>query len=222
MAEELIIRVKIDGYSSGGQGSTKGAGTTASGQSPLVGLAASPKSQSFGLKAERQMARSELKYVSSEDITGAIGDIKSLQKTKEGIFSDRYTIDMLDPDTGGVLTTANIRDYTKLRKGGMQLGKAAAWKAVSTAINITQHRSGDASYNAQLNNTVKLVGYGTSLAMAGPAAPFVALGIAGNEAFNAISQISNWKFDRRQEGNQIQNIKTIAGNVSYGRNRGSI
>ena len=60
------------------------------------------------------------------------------------------------------------------------------------------------------------------LAMSGPAAPFVAAGIAVNEIANGIVGGINYRFDRALEGDQIRNMKVIAGDMSYGRRRGAL
>lgn len=60
------------------------------------------------------------------------------------------------------------------------------------------------------------------IAMSGPAAPFVAAGIAVNEIANGIVEGINYRFDRALEGNQIRNMKIVAGDVSYGRRRGAL
>lgn len=114
--------------------------------------------------------------------------------------------------------TGYLNQYSKQIKAA---GAALAWKTADSMVSVAQHRSGDSHANAQLNNAMKLAGYGTALAMSGPAAPLVAAGIAVNEIANALVQSSNYRFDRRQESNQIRNIQTIAGDVSYGRNRGA-
>lgn len=58
--------------------------------------------------------------------------------------------------------------------------------------------------------------------MSGPFAPIVAAGIAVNETVNYAVNAINFNYDRNLEGRQITNIKLLAGDVSYGRNRGGV
>lgn len=69
---------------------------------------------------------------------------------------------------------------------------------------------------------MKLVGYGAALAMSGAAAPLVAVGIIGNEIINVISDSAQYNYNLKLERQQITNMKAVAGNISYGRDRGGI
>lgn len=69
---------------------------------------------------------------------------------------------------------------------------------------------------------MKIAGYGAALAMSGPAAPLVAAGIIGNEVINAISAGAQYNYNLKLERQQITNMKAVAGNMSYGRNKGGI
>lgn len=100
------------------------------------------------------------------------------------------------------------------------LGSATAAKIVYSAVQYAQHTSGDSYYNQQLSNAMRLGGYGLLLVNSGPAAPFVAVGILANESVDAILGVAKYDFDRKIEAYEITNNKMIAGNASYGRNRG--
>lgn len=106
------------------------------------------------------------------------------------------------------------------RKRYSALLAATAYKTIQSAVAITQHQSGDAYQNQQINNGLKFAGYASALAFSGPVAPFVAAGIAINETVNAFTGIVNYNFDRKLDRQEITNSLVLAGNASYGRNRG--
>lgn len=149
-------------------------------------------------------------------------DINGAQLKRKGLFRDTYNVKGLSENADG-----SIQDISEdLSVGSENLkyvkaaGVAFAWKAVSATSQLYQHRSGDSYANAQLNNGIKLGGYAAAIAMSGPAAPVVAAGIAVNEIISGIVGNANYRFDRALEGDQIRNMKVIAGDISYGRRRG--
>jgi len=223
MAEELIIRVKVDGYSpqkEAGRGTTGGGG---GGTSPILGLLtgmSQNKQQMLASKAEKIMKEAESKYVPPIELTGAKAGAIRLKSSGFGV--DRYDVEMLDPDEDykSVLTDIQVSDYSRLVQRAKQGGIALAWRGASAVSQVAQHKNGDAYANAQMNNAMKLASYGSAIAMSGPAAPFVASAIAINEVVTGFTARANYNYDRTLETQQIQSMKALAGDVSYGRRRG--
>lgn len=152
----------------------------------------------------------------------------------ETMQSNQYGV--LDEDTGqykydkeqatGVpwrypIGNAAIVDHAiKNQKRYGALAAAAAYKTIQSSVAVIQHQSGDAYQNQQINNGIKLAGYVGAIAFSGPLAGFVAAGIAVNEIANIVTGSMNYEFDRRLERQEITNTLALAGNASYGRNRG--
>lgn len=231
--EEFIIRVKIDGM-----GGTSGTGGQGDNSLTAVGIARAAVSP---LPTKSDISGTKLSW--EERITKNVAKENYLQIKNLGIIPGSYggarEISAIDKITGQSSILAQQTLFGKIGGAGMlqqidekvspyiqtygpALAKAAAYKAIAASINITQHRSGDTYYNQQLSNATRMSSYGAVLAMSGPAAPAVLVGIVANELVDLAVQSSNYKYDRRLEGHQIQNTKMLAGNVSYGRNRGAI
>lgn len=239
--EELIIRVKIDGMGGGGNSNQNRSAT----RNENGALAAGAIGAALGgiregnlgplqNRLSKQISRAEQAALGTKfnPMYSTVGELKNLQLQSKGVFQSTYSMEywesgVADPGILGDMQFKSFRgsqaeDFLAKNQGRIKAGASAmAWKIANSAVAIQQHRSGDSYANAQLSNAMKFAGYGTALAMSGPMAPFVAAGIAVNEAFNAVTQVSNYRFDRRQDSNKIQNIQTIAGDVSYGRNRGA-
>ena len=118
---------------------------------------------------------------------------------------------------GDSLATEHIKANAKRYNA---LAVSTAYKALQSSVNITQHQSGDAYFNKQINNGLKLAGYASMIAVSGPLAGFVTAGIAINEVGEAVTGLINYNFDRKLERQEITNSLALAGNASYGRNRG--
>lgn len=222
MAEQLIIRVKVDGMGEGkGGGNLNSAAVGALGAQTLKTPLDKLKADSFKAKGNtfaysdrttRKIAQeNSLDYKNLGLAKGSYGGFRNIELSEDGV-SDTLTQETAWGAIGGAKFAE--QNLAKVQK----VGTAAAWKTVSSAASIYQHRSNNSYANAKLNNSIKLAGYGAAVAVAGPAAiPF----IVGNELANAIVSVSNYNWDRRTEQKQINNIKTIAGNINYGRNRGA-
>jgi hypothetical protein len=118
------------------------------------------------------------------------------------------------------ITTQPILAEPAIQARLKSLGSAAAAKVVYSAVQYAQHTSGNSYYNQQISNAMRLGGYALLLANSGPAAPFVAAGIVVNEGVQAILDVAKFEFDRKMEKYEITNNQILAGNASYGRNRG--
>ena len=116
-------------------------------------------------------------------------------------------------------------DYVVENQKAMLLGGLAlSQKVLRSYVSHKQHRSGDTYYNQQLNNSLKLAGYGTAIGLGfmkgGPAgAALVAGGIAINEAISFRTESANFDYDRMMDKQYVHNIKQVAGDISYGRRR---
>ena len=233
--EELIIRVKIDGMGGGtGRDSQQGRSAIRNENGALAAgaIGAALQGKKEYKKPMGKAEKASFSYLRKLGYDIQQDDIYStdILQQKQKIFSMEsevrtHLIGVRLPIDQTVNTFAGSSAHQYLVESQRRfkaLGSAIAYKTVSSAVAVHQHKSGDSYANAQLNNMVKLAGYGTMLAISGPAAPFVAAGIAVNEIANGIVEGINYRFDRALEGNQIRNMKIIAGDVSYGRRRGAL
>lgn len=106
----------------------------------------------------------------------------------------------------------------KIIKG---MGVAAAWKGVNTMVQLQNYTSGDQVANQQRAMAMRMASYGTMLALAGPKAPLVAVGIAINEGINAGTDLYKYNFDRRMERSALLNAEMVVGDITYGRRGGA-
>ena len=233
MAEQLIIHVKIDGFSpqrETGKGGGSATTTTAAVAAGAIGASLQGKNQYKKplVKAEKAGVSQlrKMGYDIERDDVYATDILKQKQKmfsmeseVRTHLIGARPPLDVTVNTFAGSSTHQYLAENQRKIKAA---GSALVWKAADSAVNVAQHRSGDSYANAQLNNAMKIVGYGAALAMSGPAAPFVAAGIAVNEIANGIVGGINYRFDRALEGDQIRNMKVIAGDMSYGRRRGAL
>jgi len=239
MAEELIIRVKVDGVGGGqGQGSNIEAGGAALGIG--VGLSRGYKPPDLHRTRVSEVALGELGQYKGkeywtksqiEELTAVGGSRLSPTKRLGRLGTARFNIDADASsvyETGWVETTFGeitrtaydyIKENQKKFKG---LGVVAAYKTAYSTVAVVQHQSRDSYYNDQISLNMRAASYGAALAFSGPAAPFVAAGIAANEVANGITEALNYNFDRRIDRSRIVNIKSLASDISYGRSRGGI
>ena len=240
MAEQLIIHVKVDGFSP--QKETGKSGGSAAAAAGAIGAASlfrnegphqgslSPRNKGGNdyaarYKGESWMSRADYAAAGLEDsgYGGYGGKLTSFGTRRMVGGSGIVSGGLQEQETLFGLGARKTGDfYAENQMKVKAAGSALAWKAADSAVKVAQHRSGDSYANAQLNNAMKIVGYGTAIAMSGPAAPFVAAGIAVNEIVNGVVGGINYRFDRALEGDQIRNMKVIAGDMSYGRRRGAL
>ena len=229
MAEQLIIHVKIDGFSPQKETGKGGGSVTTAATAGAIGASLQGKNEyknpmGKAEKASHSYLRKSGYDIGRDDIYST--DIKQRQKmfsmeseVRTHLIGSKAPLDVTVNTFAGSSTHQYlVENQSKIKAAG----SALVWKAADSAVNVAKHRSGDSYANAQLNNAMKVVGYGTAIAMSGPAAPFVAAGIAVNEIANGIVGGINYRFDRALEGDQIRNMKVIAGDMSYGRRRGAL
>ena len=114
MAEELIIRVKIDGFSPQKE-TGKGGSSTTMAAAGLVGASLSgSRALELGKKASNLVARAESEYVAPANITGAQADLSSIREIKKGRYRSTYSVGMLDPEA--------LRDGYKSYFGEAEVG----------------------------------------------------------------------------------------------------
>lgn len=235
MAEELIIRVKIDGQ----EGAETGEG----------GRRGRPGNEALGAGAAAIIARNIGKSGGRERVKDyLLGDLEPY-KEREAYSKERFEnvkkfgleTKPAGLDRFGTRRLQNIISdtpywnknqlYTETafgehidvnRKRYKALGAAVALKTAHSAVSVANHRSGDISKVESRNRTVKFAGYGAAIAMSGPAAGFVAAGLAVNEIVNTVSHRMNYKYDRALEGSKIRNVAASAGDLAYGRRRGGM
>lgn len=233
MAEELIIHVKIDGFSPQKEIGKGGGSSTSSAMlgAGVVGAALQGKNEYTVPAGKAEKATfSYLKKmgydVQQDDIysTSILSQRQKMFSMESKVRTHLIGADRIPEDqTVNTFAGSSTHQYLVENQRKIKAGASAmAWKTVNSAVQVQQHKSGDSYANAQLSNVMKLAGYGTALAMSGPAAPFVAAGIAVNEIANGIVEGINYRFDRALEGNQIRNMKIVAGDLSYGRRRGAL
>ena len=225
--QRFVIDINING--AGGQGTGKGQseagylpiGDFSKGQFNLTNKAETITQQGINKKLGRNSLQ-------------AVGDPSMLKNISQGFFKSQYNagVHIFDQETN----QSNIKDinfssfkgsqldvhFTENKARYQALGAMVIRQTASALIDYRQHTSGDAYANAQLNNQMKLISYGAMIAGSGPLAGFVAAGLFVNEGISAISQGAKYDYDRSLERQQITNVKALAGNVSYGRNRGSV
>ena len=243
MAEQLVIRVIIDGMS-GSEGSSKEGSINKGIGAGVAGVGVLAASTSYQKKSQENFANSlEVGSPKFNEWAQKRGfEMGSSSSTKvmfpeyskvesRGMLSTNYSVPILAETmhnkTNLINTpmrqwgTGTINEHFNANSARYKaLGAGTAYKVVNSAINIHQHKSGNSYANAQINNTMKFASYGVALAMSGPLAPAVAAGIAINEIGNAVTSSINYSYDRKQDRNKAKNIAIVAGNMSYGRNRG--
>lgn len=237
MAEQLVIRVKIDGMS-GSEGSNKGRAGVGDGAGAIgLGAVANVLGKNQGPYPDTLKPRGKTSgndYASIYKNEGWFDRKKYEEAGLEGSGYGEYGGKLAAFGTRRLVSDINQEQETAfgygLRKTGdhfnansaryKALGAGTAYKVVNSAINIHQHKSGNSYANAQINNTMKFASYGVALAMSGPLAPAVAAGIVINEIGNGVTSSINYSYDRKQDRNKAKNIAIVAGNMSYGRNRG--
>lgn len=121
---------------------------------------------------------------------------------------------------GGKAADFLLANQQAITAGSVSLG----FKLANSIVSHKQHRSGDSYYNDQLNNSMKFAGYATALGYGaikgGPlGAGLVATGIAINETINLVTENANFNYDRMMDTLYVHNVKQVAGDISYGRNR---
>lgn len=239
MAEELIIRVKIDGQEGTGEGGRReGVRDEALGAGAAALIARNIRKENFEpleKKLKSQISRAEQDALERPfNPSGPMaGELKNLTLQSKGVFRSDYSMEYWETgvENPGLLGDmqfksfrgSHVEDYlAKNQRRIKALGAATALKTAHSAISVANHRSGDVSKVESRNRTVKFMGYGAALAVSGPAAGFVAAGIAVNEVVNTISHRMNYKYDRALEGSKIRNIAASAGDLAYGRRRGGM
>ena len=225
MAERFVIDINING------GDGKGEGTGSIGATTIGGAAILKGSLREGqLKPETESGK-QMGFASAYKSDGWRNkkewyregiDIKGFGEFG-GKLNEEWT-----RRTVGIGSTAENGDWeqeTLLGAMGVSkaqlkgLGMAAAWKVAQTSIELKNYKSGNAYENAQRSNNMKVASYGAVLLATG-FNPIVITGIVGNELVGAYSENEKYKYDRKLERIEITNITQIAGNISYGRNRG--
>lgn len=225
--QRFIIDINING--AGGQGTGKGQGEA--GYFPIGDYS----KRQFNLtdKAERITQQAINKKYGPNSLQ-AVGDPSMFKVTSQGFFKLHYNagVNIVDPETN----QSNLRyvgfssfegskldvHFTENKARYQALGAMVARQTAAALIDYRQHTSGDAYVNAQLDNQMKLISYGAMIAGSGPLAGFVAAGLFVNEGISGISQAATYNYDRKLERQQITNMQIVAGNTSYGRNRGSL
>lgn len=225
--QRFVIDINING--AGGQGTGRGQGEV--GYFPIGDY--SKRQFNLANKAETIAQRGINKQLGPNSLY-ALGDPSMLERTSQGFFKSQYHagVHFYDPETN----QSNIKDinfssfkgsqldvhFTENKARYQALGAMVTRQTAAALIDHRQHTSGDAYMNAQLDNQMKLISYGALIAGSGPLAGFVAAGLAINEAISGISQVAKYNYDRKLERQQISNIQVVAGDISYGRNRGSL
>lgn len=230
MAEELVIRVKIDGMGGTGSGSSGGSNQSKVSDAGAAGVAGLAGSQLKGaaIKINKDLIN-RIKVEENEyskgnfGITGIIG---KTEMTKQHFLSADWETPYYDKED----KTSRLSDFSSKSFAGSYvdvnktkfkaLGAATVYKTASTVLSIYSHQTKDSQTTERINMGMKYAGYGMAIAMSGPAMPFVAAGIIGNEVANSIAMHSNYKYDRALEGSKIANITASVGDLSYGRKRG--
>lgn len=224
--QRFVIDINING--AGGQGTGKGQGEV--GYFPIGDFS---KGQ-FNLanKAET-IAQQGINELGLSGVYAA-GDPSMLKKTSQGFFKSQYSAGVyIFDEEANQFNIQNINfssfkgsqldvHFTENKARYQALGAMVTRQTAAALIDHRQHTSGDAYVNAQLDNQMKLISYGAMIAGSGPLAGFVAAGIVINEGISAISQVAKYNYDRKLERQQISNIQVVAGDISYGRNRGSL
>lgn len=226
MAEELVIRVKVDGFSDreGSQANNNSLAAGAIGGAVTGGINLDTQERS---RQRRERISSLASALASVNRTVGVPMTMPDRQTFSGLgggigFSSIGQFRTL-PNQTNITPDTSIDDTTnQFFNKGRAMASAAAWKIASSAVQIQSHRSGDSHANANMNNAMKLAGYGAAIAASGPAAPFVAAGIVLNEAISGTVGAINYNYDRRMGGLQRQNMAALAGNVSYGRRGGNV
>lgn len=124
-------------------------------------------------------------------------------------------------ETPKIKTPNQYFQELKAQTPSLMVGDLVIQQTVGALIDYRKHTSGDAYADAQLDNGVKLVRYGAAIAGSG-FNPIVIATIAATEIIQGISQGAKYDYDRKLERQQITNMQIVAGNISYGRNRGSV
>lgn len=228
--QRFIIDINING--AGGQGTGRGQGGAGYGYFPIGDY--SKRQFNLANKAETIAQRHVDKILGPNSGHYAYGDPDMLKRTSQGFFKSQYTAGAYYYDKENNWVTVNDINFSSFKGSKLDvhftenraryqaLGAMVARQTAAALIDYRQHTSGDAYLNAQLDNQIKLISYGAMIAGSGSLAPFVAAGIVINEGVSAISQIAKYNYDRKLEREQISNMQVVAGNISYGRNRGSL
>ena len=242
MAEELVIRIQT------GEGGRQGTPGSGAGSGAAVGFGASALARGFDDSLPKSVAgigekKLERLIPKEELLSNRFLGIANHSLKRRGMFSAQYNIqgafspDESPEDVGTLSPPIHHEDIdvssfygSRLHQAGQHIrhhavknkkaGAALGWRIAGGFISDAQYRSGDSYKNAQLNNAMKATSYATAIAMSGPMAPLVAKGILVNELSNAIQSNRNYNWDRKMETVAINNSKAVAGDISYGRNRG--
>ncbi|NLZ45519.1 MAG: hypothetical protein GX896_02390 [Clostridiales bacterium] len=228
--QRFVIDINING--AGGQGTGRGQGEAGYGYFPIGDF--SKRQFNLANKAETIAQRGINEYFGSNSGVYASGDPDMLKRTSQGFFKSQYSagVYIFDQEKN-YFTVSDINfssfkgskldvHFTENKARYQALGAMVTRQTAAALIDHRQHTSGDAYVNAQLDNQMKLISYGALIAGSGPLAGFVAAGLVINEGISAISQVAKYNYDRKLERQQISNIQVVAGDISYGRNRGSL
>lgn len=225
--QRFVIDINING--AGGQGTGKGQGEA--GYFPVGDY--SKRQINLANKAERIVQQGINKKLGPNSLQ-AVGDPDMLKTISQGFFKSQYGagVYVFDPENNHYnITDINFSSFkgsqldvhfTENKARYQALGAMVIRQTASALIDYRQHTSGDAYVNAQLDNQMKLISYGTVIAGSGPLAGFIAAGLLVNEGISGISQVATYNYERKLERQQISNMQVVAGNISYGRNRGSL
>jgi hypothetical protein len=241
MAEEFVIRVQLEGEGRAprsGSGSNLGAGIPLAASTSLLATIKDPQTAALVKRTTDLIEKGGLE-------SGMPRSEYDLLKIKRGLFRTKvigqYAFEEINenPETFQDLgmTTGGIKDVNfTVNRGFVQenfttrrlatAGVATAFKIAQSGVQLVQHRSGNSHFNKELNNYMRLGSIGTSVAatatfVGGPAAVFVAAGIAFNETVNAFVDAANYNYDRRLDTMMVHNMKEVSGNLSYGRRGGT-
>lgn len=234
MSQRFVIDINVNGVGGGGRRSSPGTGgALAVGALAGMGGLNEDLRERIADRTHRQVT--DLIKKKNAGLGEFVADPEYVERTHQGFLKAKYTVggyaldDELPP--GPLKPIENISsfygsrfdDYMTTHKTKIKnLGVAAAWKTADALVDRTKYRSGDSYQNRQLDISMKIAGYGAALAMSGAAAPLVAVGIIGNEIINVISDSAQYNYNLKLERQQITNMKAVAGNISYGRDRGGI
>lgn len=228
--QRFVIDINING--AGGQETGKGQGEAGYGYFPIGDF--SKRQFNLANKAAGIVQQGIDEHFGPNSSFYAGADPNMLKMTSQGFFKSQYSAGVyIFDDESGLLDTADINfssfkgsqldvHFTENKARYQALGAMVARQTASALIDHRQHTSGDAYVNAQLDNQMKLISYGALIAGSGPLAGFVAAGLVINEGISGISQVAKYNYDRKLERQQITNMQVVAGNTSYGRNRGSV
>jgi hypothetical protein len=226
MAQRFIIDININGAKSGG--AKEGNGMDSGGA--LAGAGAAKIMGAGGIKPKTAGGKEQgyaVPYKDGADWFSKKRWEKDGMDTRFGEYDGKLNEDWTRRNISDLKGEQETMFGAGVREGVLPnqkqivgIGVAAAWKTASTALELQAYTSGDSYANARNANMMKAATYGSVLAMSGPAAPLVGALIVANELAGAYTERVKYNYDRKLERAEITNITSIAGDISYGRNRG--